>query len=204
LIDYTSERRGAIAALGVAATIGILMVVLQPGPRPPRLAGVEAAAPTTSSTTTLSPGVQVCNLAKRFVHDAEGLEPNDVARIAEVFYVDAVKLVDGSARAEFDAAARYYVEYNQIGGEYDYDVFRIAAAGKGDRWAQLLFRPPLGIETARAAMTFACRVDLPPPPTLTTLPPVEEPPFGPSTTLGAPGTGAPTPTTAPSAPPTTA
>jgi hypothetical protein len=135
------------------------------------------------------------------VRDAAGLEPNDIARIAEVFYLDAVKLVDGSARAEFDAAARYYVEYNQIGSEYDYDVFRIAAAGKGDRWAQLLFRPPLGIETARAAMAFACKVDLPPPPTLTTLPPVEEEPFSPPTTLGAAGAG--TPTSAPAAPPTT-
>jgi hypothetical protein len=201
LIDYTSERRGAIAALGVAVTIGILLVVLQPGPRQPRAGDVESSPTTSSSTTTLSPGVQVCNLAKRFVRDAEGLEPNDVARIAEVFYLDAVKLVDGSARAEFDAAARYYVEYNQIGGEYDYDVFRIAAAGKGDRWAQLLFRPPLGIETARAAMSFACRVDLPPPPTLTTLPPFEERPFGPPTTVGTPDAGAGEAT--PTAPPPT-
>jgi len=171
LSTIVAERRGGLVALAVAVAIGVLLVVLQPGPKHSRASSEDAVAPTSSSTSTIPPAAQLCNLAKRFVHDAEGLEPHDVARIAEVFYLDAVALVDGSAHAEFDATARYYVEFNAIGAENDYDVYRIAAAGKGDRWAQLLYRPPLGIETARSVVRFACQVDLPPPPTLTTLAP---------------------------------
>jgi hypothetical protein len=172
----------------VAVAIGILLVVLQPGPKPTRTVAEEATGTTTSSTTTVSPGIQLCNLAQRFVHDAEGLDAHDVARIAEVFYVAAVKLVDdAAARAEFDATARYYTEFNAIGTEYDYDVFRIAAAGKGDRWAQLLYRPPLGIETARAAIQFACAVTIPPPPTLITMPPTTTQPLATSTGPSGPG-----------------
>jgi hypothetical protein len=188
LRSTSPERRGAVAALIVAVTIAILLVVLQPGPKPKRVVAEEAVGTTTSSTTTLSAGVQLCSLAKRFVHDAEGLEPNDVARIAEVFYVAATKLVDGAAHAEFDATARYYTEYNEIGTQYDFDVYRIAAAGLGDRWAQLLYRPPLGIENARGAIQFACQVSIPPPPTLTTLPPTTTEPFGGFS--GASGSGA--------------
>jgi hypothetical protein len=188
----------------VAITIGILLVVLQPGPKPSRAVIQEAVGTTTSSTSTLRPGVQLCTLAKRFVNDSEGLDPYDIARIAEVFYVAAVKFVDGAARAEFEATARYYTEFNQIGTEFDYDVFRIAAAGKGDRWAQLLYRPPLGIETARAAIQFTCEVAIPPPPTLTTLPPTTTTTLpagslsgpGGSGATGAPGSPGATPTTA--------
>lgn len=169
--NIAAERRGGLVALAVAVAIGVLLVVLQPGPKRSRASSEDTVVATSSSTSTLSPAAQVCNLAKRFVHDSAGLEPHDVARIAEVFYLDAVKLVDGSARAEFDATARYYVEFNAIGAENDYDVYRIAAAGKGDRWAQLLYRPPLGIESARSVVQFACQVELPPPPTLTTLAP---------------------------------
>ncbi len=200
--SISPERRGGVAALVVAVTIAILLVVLQPGPKPQRAVTEETVGTTTSSTASLSPGVQLCNLAKRFVQDAEGLEPYDVARIAEVFYVAAVKLVDGATRAEFDATARYYTEFNQIGSEFDYDVFRIAAAGRGDRWAQLLYRPPLGIETARAAIQFTCEVTIPPPPTLTTLPPTTTTTAfsgpGGSGATGTGATGSPWPPTRPS------
>lgn len=196
------ERRGAVAALVVAITIAILLVVLQPGPKPSRAVTQEAVGTTTSPTSTLRPGVQLCNLAKRFVNDSEGLAPYDVARIAEVFYVAAVKLVDGAARAEFDATARYYTEFNAIGTEFDYDVFRIAAGGKGDRWAQLLYRPPLGIETARAAIQFTCEVAIPPPPTLITLPPTTTQPAG--SFSGPGGSGATGSSASPGATPATA
>lgn len=169
------ERRGTYVALGVAIAIAVLLVVLQPGPKPVRQESTEATGPATSTTTTVAPGVQLCVLARQFVRDAATLEANDTARVAEVFYEDAAKLVDGATRAEFEATARYYAEYNEIGEAYDYDVFRIAAAGKGDRWAQLLTRPPLGIETARAAVQFACTVELPVPPTRTTLAPADDP-----------------------------
>ncbi len=165
------ERRGSFAALVVAVAIAILLVVLQPGPRRSRAVTEQTSGPAASTTTTVAAAVQVCNLAKQFVRDAAGLDRYAVARIAEVFYTDAAKLIDGEARGEFEATARYYAEFNAIGSVYDYDVFRIAAAGKGDRWAQLLYRPPLGIETARAAVQFVCRVELPSPPTLTTLAP---------------------------------
>jgi hypothetical protein len=195
LSSFTPERRGTVAALAVAAAIGVLLVVLQPGPRSPRPLTEESSGPTTSTSTTLAPAEQLCNRARQFARDASGLAPEDAARIAEVFYGEATKLVEGTARAEFEAAARYYVEFNEIGGAYDYDVFRIAAAGKGDRWAQLLYRPPLGIDTARAAVQFACRVELPPPPTRTTIepPPQETVPLARPAT-GATGPSGPTPT----------
>ena len=203
----TPERRGAWAALGVAVAIGVLLVVLQPGPKPVRRTVASEGGPIGSTTTTLPAGVQLCNLAKQFARDATGLEPNGVARVAEVFYEDAAKLVDGTARAEFEATARYYAEYNDIGQEFDYDVFRIAAAGKGDRWAQLVYRPPLGIETARAAVQFACTVELPVPPTRTTLLEREDPIdsiLGRSSgSTGTPTSGASPATSAPAAPATT-
>lgn len=215
--DLTPERRGAYAALAVAVTIGVLLLVLQPGPRPTRDDAETTTEATSTSTSTIPPAVRLCTLAKQFARDATTLDPNGTARVAETFYDEASKLVDGAARAEFEATARYYAEYNDIGQTYDYNVFRIAAAGKGDRWSQLVFRPPLGIETARAAVKFACQVDLPPPPTSTTIA-TEKDPFedllpkasGASGVTGASGaSGAPaattrtTPTTPP-APATTA
>lgn len=211
----TPERRGSFVALAVAVAIAILLLVLQPGPKRERQDTEEASGPPATSTTTIPPGVQLCNLAKQFVRDASTLDTNGTARAAATFYEDAAKLVDGSARAEFDATARYYAEYNEIGEAYDYDVFRIAAAGKGDRWSQLLFRPPLGIETARAAVKFACNVELPAPPTSTTLVAEKDPledllpkasgATGASGATATTGTaGANTATTAPSSPATTA
>lgn len=165
----TPERRGSIVALGVAVAIAVLLLVLQPGPKRERDDTDTASGPPATTTSTIAPGVLLCNLAKQFVRDASTLDANGTARAAATFYEEAAQLVDGSTRAEFDATARYYAEYNEIGEAYDYDVFRIAAAGKGDRWSQLLYRPPLGIETARAAVKFACNVELPAPPTSTTL-----------------------------------
>lgn len=160
-----------MATLVVALSIAILLVVLQPGDKPERQTIATAPEPTAATTTTVAPQVQLCDLARQFVKDAEGLPPADAARVAEVFFTKAVRLVEPAVRADYDALARYYVEYNAIGTEYDYDFTRIINAGKGDRWAQLLFRSPPGVDTAERTLAEQCKVQIPAPPTIVTQPP---------------------------------
>ncbi len=166
-----AERRGTVATVVVAIVIGVLIVALQPGPKPPRPEPVAAPATTVATTTTVAPDVQLCALARQFAKDAEGLSPTDAARVAEAFFVKAVKLVDPSRRADFDALLRYYTEFNAIGTEFDYDLDRIAKAGRGDRWAQLLYRSPAGIDVAERTLHDQCEVTMPAPPTVITQPP---------------------------------
>jgi hypothetical protein len=149
----------------------VLLLVLQPGPKPEP--EVVAAPPpsTVAPTTTIAPGVQLCALAQQFVKDVEGLSPTDTARSAEAFYAKAVRLVDAQLRPDFDALLRYYTEFNAIGAEFDYDLERIAEAGRGDRWAQLLYRSPAGVDVAERTIAERCEVALPPPPTVITQPP---------------------------------
>lgn len=194
------ERRGTIAFAIVAATIAVLFVVLprhdDTPPPPPAAASSTTAAP----TTTLEPLQRLCKLADQFVADAKDLPPNQQARLAEVFYTRARDLVDGSYRAEVDAAARYYQQYNAIGEPLDYDLFRIVASPDGDRWLQLVLRPPVGVDNAASGIAYLCQVELPPPPTITTttttryVPPTTEQ----TATTGSvsPGSTLPTATTA--------
>ncbi len=165
------EHRGTVAALVVALTIAILLVVLQPGPEPEREVVASAPDPTAAPTTTIASQVLLCNLAQQFVKDVDGLPPGDAARVAEVFFTKAVKLVDPTVRADYDSLARYYTEYNTIGSQYDYDFVRIIEAGLGDRWSQLLFRSPAGVETAERTLAERCKVQIPAPPTIITQPP---------------------------------
>ncbi len=151
--------------------IGVLLVVLQPGPKPEREVVAAPPASTAVPTTALPAGFQLCVWAQQFVKDAEGKSPNDTARIAEVFFAKAVKLVDPDLRPDFDSMLRYYTEFNAIGTEFDYDLERIAKAGRGDRWAQLLYRAPAGVEVAERTLAERCKVALPAPPTVVTLPP---------------------------------
>jgi hypothetical protein len=166
-----AERRGTIAALAVAAAIGVLLVVLQPRPKPVREVVAVPPPSTAVPTTALPAGFQLCVLAQQFVKDAEGKSPNDAARIAETFYAKAVKLVDPDLQPDFDSLLRYYTEFNAIGTEFDYDLQRIAKAGRGDRWAQLLYRAPAGVEVAERTLAERCKVALPAPPTVITEPP---------------------------------
>ena len=110
-----------------------------------------------------------------------------------MFYVAAARLADDENRAEYDAVARYYVNYNAIGSEFDYDEDRINEAGKGDRWIQLRTRPPLSVESAIATVKADCDVELPPPPTTITTTTTTTARVVPTTTAGAPDS--PTPTT---------
>jgi hypothetical protein len=204
-VSRLAEVRGSVAALGVGLAVVVLYVALQPGPAP-----VREAAPTTTTeapdatvpTTRPAPEV-ICELARWFADAASPDDPNHNARLGETFYEESRLLVTGALRAEFEAAAQYFAEYNAIGEPHDYDLFRIIGAGDGDRWTQLILRPPLGVEEVRASVRFACDIDLPPPPTITTttttttttLPPTTAPPTSaaaPSTTAS-PTTSAPPP-----------
>jgi hypothetical protein len=162
VIRVSAAARGTYAALAVAILIVVLYVVLRPDEG--EIKAARAADPTTStstSTTTLAPRVQLCILATAFAAAARDVDPNVIARLGETFYTQARELVTGDIRAEYDAAARYYTEYNAIGEPYDYDTERIAKEGDGERWAQLRQRPPLGVDQARADIAAECRVDLP-------------------------------------------
>jgi hypothetical protein len=166
-----AERRGTLAAIAVAALIGVLLVVLQPGPKPARQVVTAPPPSTAAPTTTIPAGFQLCVLGRQFVKDAEGASVTDTARIAETFYAKAVKLVDPELRPDFDSLLRYYTEFNAIGAEFDYDLQRINKAGRGDRWAQLLYRAPAGVEVAERTLAERCKVTLPAPPTVVTQPP---------------------------------
>jgi hypothetical protein len=173
VIHVSARQRGTAATVVVAILIAVLYVVLQPDGERPRAAPAQeqpgtsaAATATTTTTTTLAPEVQLCDLAREFADAAATVDPNVVARLAETFYTHARDLVSGPVRVEYDAAARYYTEYNAIGEPYEYDTARIEQAGNGQRWAQLQQRPPLGVEEARVDVGGACQVDLPPPPTV--------------------------------------
>jgi hypothetical protein len=171
VIHVSARQRGTAATVVVAILIAVLYVVLQPDGDRPRAAPAQeqpgtSAAATATTTTTLAPEVQLCDLAREFADAAATVDPNVVARLAETFYTHARDLVSGPVRVEYDAAARYYTEYNAIGEPYEYDTARIEQAGNGQRWAQLQQRPPLGVEEARVDVGGACQVDLPPPPTV--------------------------------------
>lgn len=186
-MKFPAERRGTVAAAVVAILIGVLYVLLQPSDNPQ--AAAPAPKPTTTlpaSTTTTDPVRELCDLADQYATAAADQDVTSVARLAEHFFDRARQVTDGEIRAEYDAAYRYYAEYNAIGEPYDYDLFQIAAAGNGERWLQLLLRQPLGVDVATANVAFLCGVELPPPPTITT-----------TTTRPAPR---PTTTDAPSAP----
>jgi hypothetical protein len=154
-------------------------------------------APEVVVTTTRPAPEVICELATWFAEAASPDDHNHNAQLAETFYEEARTLVSGPLRAEYEAAAQYFAEYNAIGEPHDYDLFRILQAGEGDRWAQLILRPPLGVEEVRASVAFACDVRLPPPPTVTTT--TTTPPR----TTAPPATAAPAPATT-EAPATTA
>jgi hypothetical protein len=168
--QHRAEHRGTAVAFLVATAIGVLLVVLQPGPKPERVE-VVAPPPSTTTSTTIPVGFQLCVLARQFVKDAEGATPDDVARNAEAFFARTVKLVEADLRPDFDALLRYYTEFNDIGAEFDYDLQRITDAGRGDRWAQLLYHAPAGVEVAERTIAERCQVAIPAPPTVITEPP---------------------------------
>jgi hypothetical protein len=206
-VSALARRRGALVALAVGVAIVVLYVALQPGDRPKRTAAV-ASTSTVVTTTTRPPIEELCDLAHDFEQSSRDQDPNVAARLAESFYERAKALAPDDSRPEFDAAARYYTEYNNIGEPLDYDFWAILATPDGARWVQLLFREPLGVAAARANVSYLCQVDLPPPPTVTTTtttrPRATLPPDSstPGTTPGSTTSGASTPAT--SAPATAA
>jgi hypothetical protein len=166
-VSILKQRRGTFAAFVVGVAVLVLYVALQPGDRPTQ-AAVTTTTSTVVTTTTIEPIVQLCALAREFQEESIFQDPNVTARLGETFYTRASELAGADARPEYVAAARYYTEYNNIGEQYEYDLFAILNSSDGERWQQLLFRAPLGVEAARANVVFVCQVEVPPPPTITT------------------------------------
>jgi hypothetical protein len=131
---------------------------------------VEVVATTTTlpPTTTLNPGEELCRLAREFEEGARGQDVGVVARLAESFYDRARVHAPPEIRPEYEAAARYYVEFNNIGEQYEYDFATASASSDGQRWASLIFSEPLGVNPARSSAGLQCQVDLPVAPTSTT------------------------------------
>jgi hypothetical protein len=198
-VSFFSVRRGSVAALAVGVAILALYVALQPGPRPE---AVEVVATTTTvlPTTTLNAGEELCRLAREFEEGARGQDVAVVARLAESFYDQARVFAPAEIRPEYEAAARYYIEYNDIGEQYGYDFEAAYSSRDGQRWGSLIFTEPLGVNPARQSAAFQCQVELPPAPTITTTTTTR-----PRTTLPpettAPATGATTPSTPPASSP---
>jgi hypothetical protein len=191
-VSFLAQRRGSLVAFAVGVTVLALYVVLQPGDRPRRVASVSTTTTVPETTTTLPPLEQLCTLAREFEESSAGQDPTVTARLAETFYSQAADLAPVDAKPEYEAAERYYAEYNNIGESYEYDFWAILGSPDGARWTQLLFREPLGVGTARANVAFLCQVELPPPPTITTTttrprPATTATPDPNATTPGAPG-----------------
>ena len=167
-MSFLARRRGALVALLVGVTVLVLYVVLQPGDRAERVEAVTTTNPPAATTTTRPPLEQLCGLAAVFLDASRDQDSTVTARLAESFYEQAKTLAPTDAQPEYDAAARYYTEYNNIGEPYEYDFFAIMASPDAQRWTQLLFGEPLGVATARANVAFLCQVNVPPPPTITT------------------------------------
>lgn len=207
---FLAPRRGALAAFAVGIAILVLYVALQPGERPEQRA---TAATSTSSTlapsTTIDPIDELCALAQQFAQAVEGQDLITSARLAEEFYERGSELAPPNVRPEFEAALRYYTEFNDIGELYGYDLFAAMASPDAQRWSHLVFSEPLGVPAARSATQFLCGVELPPPPTITTTttrprPSTTAPPDStPAETPGDPTPSAPSTPPAPTPPPAT-
>jgi hypothetical protein len=167
-VSFLAQRRGALVALVVGVTILVLYVVLQPGDRPEQVAAVTTTSTPEVTTTTLPPLEELCGLAIEFEEAARGQDAVVTARLAESFYDRAKSLAPTDAQPEYAAAANYYTEFNNIGEPYEYDLFAILGSPDGERWTRLVFGEPLGVATARANVSFLCKIDVPPPPTITT------------------------------------
>jgi hypothetical protein len=167
-VSFLTQRRGALAALAVGVAVVVLYVVLQPGDRPRRVASADTTTSTLAPTTTRPPLDELCDLAREFEESSAGQDVTVTARLAETFYERASEFAAPDARPEYEAAARYYTEYNNIGEPYEYDFWAILGSPDGARWMTLLFREPLGVGVARANVAYLCHVEVPPPPTLTT------------------------------------
>jgi hypothetical protein len=167
-VSFLAKRRGALVAFAVGVTVLVLYVVLQPGERPRRVASAASTTTVAETTTTRAPLEELCELAHDFETSSQGQDATVTARLAETFYTRASELAPPDARPEYEAAANYYTEYNNIGEPYEYDFWAILGSPDGARWMQLLLRDPLGLATAQANVAFLCQVALPPPPTITT------------------------------------
>ncbi|HEX7094406.1 MAG TPA: hypothetical protein VF183_00890 [Acidimicrobiales bacterium] len=196
-----AQRRGALAAMAVGVAVVVLYVALQPGERPQRQATVSTSPTTTTGapTTSRDPVEELCALAREFADSARGLDLAATARLAEEFYERGAQLAPPDVRPEYEAAVRYYAEYNDIGELYGYDLFAALASPDGQRWSTLTFNEPLGVPVARANVAILCGVELPPPPTITTTTTTRPRP----TTTQPPETSEPAQTSPPSSAPAT-
>lgn len=166
---FLAQRRGAIAALVVGVTVLVLYVSLQPGERPERRATAATTTSTTlAPTTTADPIHELCALAHEFTASLQDQDFITSTRLTEEFYARGAELAPPEVRPEFEAALRYYTEFNDIGELYGYDLMAALASPDAPRWQQLVFTEPLGVPAARGAVQFLCDVELPPPPTITT------------------------------------
>src|SRR5690606_29528532 len=138
-----APRRGTFAAVLVGVAVVWLYVTLQPVEQPD---DPVAAAPTSPGTTTAAPittgadpTAELCSLAQELVSATQGSDVATGSRLAELFYDRAAHLVARDVRPEYEAAVRYYTEFNDLGASYGYDLIAALASPDGERWRQLTF-----------------------------------------------------------------
>ncbi len=175
-----AELRGLIAVVVVGVLIAVLFVRISEYGEEETVAAESLIATTTSSTSTTSTTVAVplvfdaleaigvlCESANEYVESVNSdiNYPGKLPQLGEEFYAKVVDVVPTEVRAEYDAAYRYYTEYNDLAEPHGYDGLTILLSDGGERWGALVNGTPPGIDATRANVAFLCeQLELPDPP----------------------------------------
>ncbi len=175
--------RGLISVVVVSIIIGLLFVrIADYGTEETSAAANRAQlTPTTTSTTsttsTVAPGPQIssalgsigllCDRALEFIASSESefVYPGKIPQLAEEFYVEAIDYSLPQVKREYEAALRYFIEFNDLGEPHEYDPLTILRSDSGERWGLLATGEPPGVAATRANVAFLCDgIEIPPPP----------------------------------------
>ena len=175
-----AELRGLIAVVIVGVLIAVLFVRISEYGEEETVSAESLPATTTTSTSTTSTTVAVplvvdaleaigvlCGAANEYVDgvNSDINYPGKLPQLGEEFYGKVVDVVPVEIRAEYDAAFRYYTEYNDLAEPHDYDGLTILISDGGERWGALVNGTPPGIAATQANVAFLCeQLELPDPP----------------------------------------
>lgn len=177
------EMRGLISVVVVSIIIGVLFVRIANYGTDETSASAEVArvtptsTSTTSTTTTVPEGPQIsdalgsigllCNRAQEFIDGTESeiVYPGKVPQLAEEFYAESIDYALAQVTREYEAALRYFTEFNELALPHGYDPLTILRSDAGERWGLLATGEPPGVAATRANVAFLCEgMEIPPPP----------------------------------------
>ncbi len=179
-----AEMRGLVAVVVVGILIAVLFVRISEYGQDEEVSAATGPTTTTSTSSTTSTsappsaivsalsGVRtLCESATEFIEASNtDIEyPGKTQQLAEEFYVKVNESVGAQVQLEFDAALRYYTEYNDLAEPYVYNGLDILRSDGGQRWALLAAGEPPGVEATRANVAFLCDgIEIPEPPLMST------------------------------------